>query len=136
MEFREARKEDLDFVANHSISRGKPNADCIDYVYTLEHEGEPIAVGGFKLMNYDTAWCWINLTYISKSHIIIVYRVIKEWIDIFVKEHNLTRLQATVECDFEEAIRMIEHLGFERESIMKKYVEGRDAYMYVRLRGD
>jgi RimJ/RimL family protein N-acetyltransferase len=65
-----------------------------------------------------------------------MYRVIRDWIDSFVKEHNLTRIQATVECDFTEAITMIQHLGFHKESIMKKYVSGRDAFLYVRLEGE
>ena len=136
MEFREATQDDFDFVADHSISRGKPNPSCIDYVYTLEHEGKPLGIGGFKLMNHDTAWCWFNLTDLAGSHIRTVYRTIKEWMDVFVKDHGLTRLQATVECDFDVAIRTVQHLGFKKESIMKRYVDGRDAFMYVRLEGE
>ena len=115
MIFRESTKEDFDFVADHSVSRGKVHPDCIDYIYTLEHEGIPLGIGGFKLMNYDTAWCWVDLTDASGCHIRSVYRVVKEWIDEFMEEKHLTRLQATVECDFEEAIRMVQHLGFKKE---------------------
>jgi RimJ/RimL family protein N-acetyltransferase len=136
MEFREATKEDFDFVADHSISRGKSCPEQIDYVYTLEHNGVPLCIGGFKLMNYDTAWCWIDITDVAGNHTIAMYRVIRDWINNFVKEHNLTRIQATVECDFDTAISMVEHLGFHKESIMKNYVGGKDAFMYVRLEGE
>ena len=136
MKFREATKEDFNFLAQHSISRGKMHPERIDYVCTLEHEGKPLCLGGFKLMNYDTAWCWVDIADTAGGHTIAMYRVIKEWIDEFIKDHDLTRLQATVECDFEEAIRMVQHLGFKKESIMKKYVNGKDAFCYVRLRGE
>jgi RimJ/RimL family protein N-acetyltransferase len=93
-------------------------------------------MGGFKLMNYDTAWCWIDITDVAGKHTFSMYRVIKEWISKFVKDHGLKRIQATVECDFEEAIRMVRHLGFKKESIMKNYVNGKDAFMYVRFGGE
>ncbi len=137
MKFRETTQEDLDFVANHSVSRGiqKQQPEQIDYCFTLEHEGKPLGVGGFRLINLTTAWCWTDWTYFSGSHIIVAYRVIKEWIDIFVKEHGIKRLQAYIECDFPEAIQMVEHLGFKKEfeKPMKNFVGDKDAFLYVRL---
>lgn len=136
MEFRQATKEDFDFVADHSVSRGKIHPDQTDYVYTLEHDGHPLCIGGFKLLNYDTAWCWVDITDVAGKHTIAMYRVIRDWIDSFVKEHNLTRIQATVECDFDEAISMVCHLGFKKESIMKRYVNNKDAFMYTKFGGE
>ena len=135
MNFRETTQEDLDFVANHSVSRGiaKYQPECIDYCYTLEHEGKPLGIGGFRLINLTTAWCWFDLTDLAGSHIIVVYRTIKEWMNIFVKEHNIKRLQAYIECDFPEAIRTAEHLGFRWESDMPNFVNDKTAYMYVRM---
>jgi len=135
MDFRETTQEDLEFVADHSISRGilKRQPECIDYCYTLEHEGKPLGVGGFRLINETTAWAWADITDCAGGNIIPAYRVLKEWIDIFVKEHGIKRLQAYVEMDFPEAIRMVQHLGFEKESIMKNFVGDRDASMYVKV---
>lgn len=135
MKFRETIQEDIDFVANHSISRGiaKHQPEYIDYCYTLEHEGKPLGIGGFRLINETTAWCWVDMTDLAGSHITTCYRVIKEWIDKFVKEHKIKRLQAYVEMDFTEAIRIVKHLGFEWESDMKKFVGNKDAFMYVRI---
>ena len=135
MKFRETTQEDLDFVANHSVSRGiaKYQPECIDYCYTLEHEGKPLGIGGFRLINKTTSWCWVDMTDLAESHIPTCYRVIKEWIDKFVEEHQLKRLQAYVECDFPEAIRMVQHLGFEEESRMENFMGDKDAYMYKRL---
>ncbi len=135
MEFRETTTEDLVFVANHSVSRGlqKQQPEQIDYCYTLEHEGKVLGVGGFRLINLTTAWCWTDWSDLTEGHIITVYRIVKEWIDLFAKEHNLKRLQAYVECDFPEAERMVKHLGFKWESNMKNFMGDKDASMYVRI---
>lgn len=135
MEFRETTQEDLDFVANNSVSRGiqKHQPEQIDYCYTLEHEGKVLGIGGFRLINKTTAWAWTDWTHFSGSHIIVAYRVVKEWMDMFAKEHNLKRLQAYIECDFAEAIRMVKHLGFEYESTMENFMDDKDAYMYKRI---
>lgn len=135
MEFRETTQKDLDFVANHSVSRGilKRQPECIDYCYTLEHKGKVLGIGGFRLINLTTAWCWTDLTYLAGEHIIVGYRILNEWIDIFVKEHGIKRLQAYVECNFKEAIRMVKHLGFHYESTMPNFVGNQPAYMYVKL---
>lgn len=135
MKFRETTQEDLDFVADNSISRGiqKRQPEQIDYCFTLEHEGGVLGIGGFRLINTTTAWAWLDMTHLAGSHIIVCYRVIKEWTDLFVKEHGIKRLQAYVEVDFEEAIRTVKHLGFEEESIMKNFMGDKDAFMYRRL---
>lgn len=136
MEFRPTTQEDLDYVAEHSVSRGiqKYSSEQADYCYTLIHEGTPFGLGGFRLINCTTAWCWVDITQIGHENIAITYRTLKEWIDIFAKEHELRRLQAYVECDFTEAIRMVTHLGFKREGPpMEKFIGDRDAFMYVRI---
>ena len=135
MEFRETTQEDLDFVADNSISRGiqKKCPEQIDYMFTLEHEGKPLGVGGFRVINPTTAWCWTDWTHLTGKHLVTSYRTVKEYIDIFAKEHKLKRLQAYVECDFTEAIRMVEHLGFTKESTMKNFIGDKDAFMFVRI---
>ena len=135
MEFREATQDDLDYMADHSVSKGIQKAcpEQLDYTFTLEHEGKPLGVGGFRFVNATTAWCWVDLADGAHGRINTAYRTIKEWMDLFAEEHNIKRLQAYVECDFDEAIRMVRHLGFERESIMKNFVGDKDAFMYVRI---
>lgn len=135
MEFRLATQADLDYVAENSVSRGmlKQIPEQTDYVYTFEHEGLPLGVGGLRLINLTTAWCWMDMTPISHKYIKTFYRTVSEWRDSFAKEHGLRRLQAYIECDFPEAVRMIEHLGFEKESIMENFIGDKDAFMYKRI---
>jgi len=136
MLFREAIQSDIDYLSDHSVSMGcfGQMPERIDYVYTLEHEGKPLAVGGIKLLNLTTAWCWMDLTEEALKHRKRVYRTIKEWLDVLVEEKGLIRLMAAIRTDFQEAIRTVEHLGFYRESIMPKFSSGTDAYLYVRIK--
>jgi RimJ/RimL family protein N-acetyltransferase len=135
MEFRLTIPEDLEFMKDNSESRGiqKHEPVQITYQYTLDDDGVILGVGGFRLINQHTAWCWVDLTSIGKRQAIATYRVIKEWIDIFVDEHDLKRIQAYVDPEYEAAIRTVEHLGFKKESIMEKFLGNRDAFMFVRV---
>lgn len=135
MIFRESIQSDLDYMADHSMSRGiqKQCPEQVDYVYTLENDGAPLGIGGFKVINPCTAWCWVDISDKGHKNIKATFRALRDWIDIFAKEHKLVRLQAYVRPDFKEAIRMIEHLGFEQESIMKDFMPEGDAIMYIKL---
>lgn len=135
MIFRETTQEDIEVVKNRSVSRGilSKQPESIDFCYTLEHEGKVLGIGGIRLINLTTAWCWIDMTDYAGSHIIVVYRVIKEWMQRLVEEKGIKRLQAYIEPDFPEAIRMAEHLGFKWESNMKNFLANGDAFMYIKL---
>ena len=135
MEFRDTTQEDLDYMADNSMSRGvqKSCPDQISFMYTLADNGIPLGIGGFQLINQHTAWCWVDISPVGHDNVRQSYRTIKEGIENFAKEYNLRRLQAYVECDFDKAIRMVEHLGFERESTMTNFVGDKDAYMYKRI---
>jgi len=134
MKLRESTIEDIEYVAERTASRGihKDMPGQIDYFYTLEHEGRPLGIGAFKLINLFTAWCWLDTTKESRKHTPAVYRIMSEWMGIFTEEHGIKRLQAYVECDFPEAIRLVEHLGFKKESTMKKFMGDKDAFMFAR----
>lgn len=137
MKFREMIQSDIDFVANNSISRGmfSKQPEVIDYSYCLEHEGNILAIGGIRLITPTVAWLWIDLTHYAASHTLTVYRVLKEYLDIVTKNNGIKRGQAYVEADFEEAIRLVAHLGFHRESTMEKFVNEKPAYLYVKFFG-
>ena len=138
MEFRELKREDIDFVKDNSISRGvlHKQPEVIDYGYCLEHEGKILGIGGIRLINLTTAWCWLDLTHYAGKHITTVYRVIKEWTEILVKDKGIKRLQAYIETDFPEAIRIVEHLDFRQESIMPRFVGNKPAFLYVKYFGE
>ncbi len=135
MEFRAAEKADLEFVAEHSISRGcfGNHPECIDYVYTLVDGDKVLGVGGIKLMNKTNGWVWMDLTDEALKHKSLVFRIVREWIGSAMANMELTRVQAAVEVGFEEALRTVKHLGFHAESLMSKWKGDKDAIMYVRF---
>jgi len=136
MNFREMTQSDVEFMKEESLGRGilTKQPEVTDYTFTLEHEGKILGVGGIRLILPTTAWAWVDITKYAEGHMILGYRVIKKWMESLVAEHGIKRLQAYVEPDFPEGIRMVEHLEFERESILEKFLpDGRDAFLYVRL---
>ncbi len=138
MEFRALKQEDIEAVKNDSISRGilSKQPEVIDYGYTLEHEGKILGIGGIRLINLTTCWCWFDLTHYAGEHIITVYRVIKEWTEILMKDKGIIRAQCYIEVDFPESVRMVKHLGFSYESTMPKFVGSKSAYLYVKYFGE
>ena len=135
MEFRESTQEDFDYLADHSVSRGiqKQCPEQQEFVYSLVHEDVVLGIGGFMLINKTTAWCWCDFSTDAGSHILTAYRTMRDWIEVFCKEHGIVRLQAYVECDFTQAISMVQHLGFKKECIMERFMGDKDAFMYVRI---
>ncbi len=135
MIIRDATPEDLARVAETSISRGiKEHPPTIDYVYAVEHEGEILCVGGVKMMNPSSAWVWVDMSAFATTHLIMTYRSIRDWMEEMMEVHGIQRLMAAVVCDFNEAIRMAEHLGFKCESVLRKWKNDKDAFMYVKFK--
>ena len=133
MIFRASTPEDFLYMSEHCKYRRSEikQLDAIDEICTLEDNGFPILVGGFRQINDATAWCWMDLA--EGVNIRQAYRVIKEWIELYIESNDIKRLQAFVRVDFEQAIRTVKHLGFKKESIMKNFFRDCDAYLFVRI---
>ena len=134
MRFRIATQADLEEVARTSISRGlKEFPVSIDHVYTLEHNGHVLGVGGIKLLTPTTAWAWFDLAAESKQYMTVVYRVIRDWLDAMIHDFDLHRVMAAVDPTFAEAVRTVEHLGFLPESRMPRFFGDNEGVLYVKF---
>ena len=133
MIFRESTSEDIEQISKLSINKKADRSlqDTLDYFYTLEHEGEILGVGGFRIIIPTTAWCWVDFTDYGVSRIKDTYRTTREWIDSWAKEHKIARLQAFIR-DSEKERRLVEHLGFQQESVMEHFYGKDNALMYFR----
>ena len=136
MDFREMATEDAAFVAQHSISRGvfAKQPGRLEWSYTLEDDGKVLAVGGLILLTPSTAWAWVDLTDYAMPRIKTCYRVISDWMTMLAKANNIRRLQAYIDPEFPQAVRLAEHLNFHREATMEKFIGDRPADMYVKFR--
>jgi len=133
MNFREATFEDIKYMAENSINQTeKKLVERVDYVYALEHDGNLLGIGGFRLIVPTCAWCWIDLSRYGIDNLKELYRTTREWMETFSISMGIVRLQAFVRNN-EKHIRMVKHLGFKRESTMKNFYGGDDAYLYVRI---
>jgi hypothetical protein len=121
-------------MATHSINQKveRKIMECIDYTYTLEHNGTVLGMGGFRMITPTTAWCWVDLSDEAVAKLLTSYRVIREWIKTFVEKQEIKRLQAFVRDD-ENNIRLVKHLGFEKESVMKNFFGDEDGFMFARV---
>ena len=135
MEFRAMTQADLDYLSEHSISRGiaKKLPDEVEWSYALEHEGVTLGIGGIRLINSTTAWGWLDLSDKAGENIYTVYRVIKEWMEKLCKEKGIKRLQAYTEIGFRDAETLIKHLGFHDESVMFDFIGDLPARMWAQF---
>ncbi len=136
MKLRETIQSDVDYLAEHTRSHGSFNKkpDILEFTYTLEHEGNILCIGGLNIITPTTGWAWVDISDKADGHMKDVYRYIRDWLKIFTEDKGLIRLQAHVEKGFPEAIRMIEHLGFEFESTLKKFYNETDYLLYARIK--
>ena len=145
MEFRQLIKSDIEYMKEHSTKDAfyKEMPAQADFDYALDHNGDILGIGGFRMINNTTAYCWFDLSDKSKEHTIACFRCIKEWIDGYTfdgKYHpgfcetmGILRLEAYVKVGFEEGVRTIEHLGFSYEHRMLKFIGQEPADLYVRF---
>lgn len=136
MIIREATIEDVESVRKQSVSRApKDYGNGIDVVYAIEVDGQPIAVGGLRLLTPTTAWAWMDWTPEAKNHVYSVYRHVSRVMDELAKANGLRRIMAVVPDDFEEGMRTAEHLGFVQEAVLPEFFGTQAAIQYGRLSG-
>jgi hypothetical protein len=144
MNFRQSKPEDFIYIRDNALypfQNDKEPLDKVFFEYTFEHDAVILGSGGFQILTDATAQCWVQLTKYAATPVIPnlctmaeCMRRIKEYIEIFCETHNIIRLQAWVDCEFEEGRRLVDHLGFHKEVRMMDFMgKGKDAWLYVRL---
>lgn len=88
---------------------------------TVTFDGEPICCAGIVLLGWNRGEAWALLSTIFYSHVRACYRIIKDRLSGMIKENGLVRVQTLVAPDFVEGSRLVEHLGFNQEGLLKKY---------------
>lgn len=101
------------------------------YAWTGLADGRPIACAGIVEQWRGRGLAWALLSTEAGGHFVRVTRAVQRALDL----SPLRRIEMHVDCHFAAANRWAEMLGFQCESVMRSFnPEGRDAFMYVRIR--
>ena len=141
MKLRQVTQEDLDYVRQNPFEdavKGYPYMECPDEnTYIAIYESHIVAVGGLYIRWEGVGLLWLMLTADCKKYNfygVLALDAIKEKMEFLISENNLWRAEAVVRVGFHKAIKMIEFLGFRRESTLEKYMPDKtDGYLYVRI---
>jgi hypothetical protein len=139
---RDATQEDLDYVKQNPINaafKDYPELKLLGYAKAAFIDGDCIGVGGAVLYWEGHAEGWLYLSKKVLEHPVEMAFYIKTVVNELIKEMKLRRLDAHVRCDFERGIRLLETLGFKRETPepMEYYnADGSSAYLYAKIIGE
>ena len=110
------------------------------YAYALEEvgnswtallDGRPIACAGIVEQWEGRGLAWALLAHDCGRHFIAITRAVQR----ALTASPFRRVEAQVDAEFGPGMRWAQMLGFEVESKMRRFTpEGRDAFMYVRIR--
>ena len=135
MNFREITPDDLAYMETHTrypeIYKG--GVGQVDYIYALEDDGRTLAIGGFRMITKETAWCWVDMSDAGVKNRFTLYRTICEWIEKFCDTMNIWRLEACVKQNYPEGMILVEHLGFEATGTKRNFFGKQNAVLYVKL---
>lgn len=131
----------IDFQPHHArlivpqeAQKSEVNAQSMAAPYgtawTAVHDGLPVACGGFIDVWPGRAYAWALIDVDCGPHMLSLTREIRS----LVARAPYNRLEMAVDAEFEAGCRWAVLLGFERESLARKYLpSGRDAWIYARV---
>lgn len=101
-----------------------------------DEAGRVLGCGGLRVYWPGVADAWAVFrrqtlwTYPKTS-----FRTIRAILEDLTEKEGIVRLQCFVRCDFPAAIRLAEHLGFDREGRMRKFShdEHKDCFLYAKI---
>jgi hypothetical protein len=99
--------------------------------YTALVDGVPIACAGLAEQWEGRALAWALIGADAGPHFTGIVRAMRRGLDLT----PWRRIEAQVDAEFAEGIRLAHMLGFEVESKMRAFTStGRDAFMFVRIK--
>ena len=99
--------------------------------FTLMNEVDIVACGGIVKFWNGVGEAWVvtshkvNLYPLSFAK--TVYRKLQE----IINRMDLERVQTVVDVEHITSLKWVEWMGFKKEGLMRKYINGRDFYRYA-----
>jgi hypothetical protein len=133
------------FKAQHAYQmvEGKITPEFVKAMLKYEEMGNSMTVTidhkflccGGVIVEAGTGSLWMVTSPLVNRYPVAFHRAIRKWLALFIDLYNLNRLQAYVDAQNSTYVKWIEALGFNMEGLMKKFYNGKDYFMYARLRG-
>lgn len=102
--------------------------------YTALVDGVPVAAAGVIQHWRGTGTAWLLISEGARRNLKFVYRAVLHGLIVIIQGHGFRRIEANVDAGLGAAHRLVQHIGFERESIMPKYgPSGETFFKYVLL---
>lgn len=102
--------------------------------FTIWDGGAPVAAGGVVVLWKGVGEAWLHLSQWFPEHPLSAFRIVRQLLNAIIHDAQLRRVQAPIRLDMPANIRLVEHLGFEPEGILKRWgPEGADYVMYARM---
>ena len=93
-----------------------------------------IVIAGVGILWEGVGVAWSLPSIYVDDYKVGFYKAIKEYLDKVIESNNLHRVQCYVHKDYMISQKYVEHLGFEREGLLKQYGSDKaDYYIYARL---
>ncbi len=129
----ELRPEDKGRIINEDPSKWEQIAGN-SIAYSFYHKESLIFCGGIVVHYAGFGEAWVLCSPKAETLPKGVFRLAKEFLDKNIKDKKLFRVQAVVRCDWPQAQKFVEKLGFIKEGILKKYgLDQSDYIMYARI---
>lgn len=96
--------------------------------------GYPLFILGFQIPwpGFAEAWAVFDQAVDQFPN---TWRVFRNCFELIVADSGLRRVQAHVDPNFAESVRIVQHLGFELEGVLRHWFpDGRTAHLYGRVR--
>lgn len=103
----------------------KSSGEC----FTATVNGDPIACIGLINWWEGRRYVWAYLHADVAQYTVALTRAIHRWL----KYHGAGRIETAIDPLDEKAIRWAERFGFEREGMMRRYLENQDMWLYARI---
>ena len=102
--------------------------------YTIFFDGKPAFCTGVVLLDWNRGEVWLLTSSVFYSHIKSSFKIMKKLLTDTIKERGLKRVQALVDPKTKGGVSLVEHLGFQREGILRAYgPRSEDLIMFGRI---
>lgn len=129
---RKCSSDDIKKISIRSEDKWRDLADRLENAYSYYDGNQIVGIVGGAKINDNTCEVWAILDECAKRYVREIYFYAGKLLDDL--QQHFERIQAIVRADLPVAIHFIERLGFKKEGLMKKFIDGNNFNLYGRVK--